>query len=258
MEPILSVVFGTLNRKEFLTRALLSIPNACDDLSFEIVVVDGSPDNDTRDLLLAAKFNGYPIRIIAERTRRGAVAAFNRGFREASGEFVASFNDDAEYVGAPLFSAVQSLRADPNIGQIAIPFLTHKVTRASEITTTRPERILPEVANVKLPVLGTVPYANFSVIRRTLGDELGWWGDYYQYAGDTHLSAGVWARGFAVVPLPHTAGYIIHYEAQDDTRVPNVETKHFDAVWRGADSPILKRHASAYKTALQYVPKGLK
>lgn len=149
----------------------------------------------------------------------------------AQGEFVAATNDDCEYVGAPLAAAVQELRNEPALGQIAVPFITCAVADIADV----PAQVegSARVQYVKLPKFGLVPYANFSVIRRALGDELGWWGEYYHYAGDTELSTRVWHKGLRVRGLQTPNQYLIHYELQDATRVPNVETAVYNAKWRG-------------------------
>lgn len=245
--PDISIVFGTLNRVDFLQRALASIPRACgrdaeNRITYEIIVVDGGSTDGTLDFLRTRR--DKHLTVIAQGERRGAVAAFNEGFRAARGEFVAGFNDDAEYVGMPLVYAVAMLRSDKNVGQVAIPFVRHVAATVEDIRGFDAATAQPQVQIVSLPKVGLVPYANFGVIARALGDTLGWWGDcYYQYAGDTELSTQVWAAGLHVASLEAAHGYLIHYEAQDETRLPNVEAPVFNARWRRNDA--LFRRAKA-------------
>lgn len=248
MPPTLSIVFGTLNRLPFLERALASIPEACGDLSYEIVIADGGSTDGTIEFLLKQR----DVKLLQQGTRLGAVKAFNAAFNAAIGEFVAAFNDDAEYRGAPLANAVAKLRAEKTIGQVAIPFLTHPINSVIEI----PERVTgtPETQNVALPNLGFVPYANFGVIARALGDKLGWWSEYYYtYAGDTELSTQVWAKGLRVVALDPRDGYLIHWQVRDDTRVPNVETAQFNRRWRGNNSPFLQMPPMPERVRVRYL-----
>lgn len=238
--PDVSVVFGTCNRVGFLGRAVQSILDSIQKLSFEIVIVDAGSDDGTVEYL-AKMQELYPecIRVIQQGARRGAVSAFNEGFNAARGTYVAAFNDDAVYIGRPVEYAIEILEHNRDVGQIAIPYVRHMCDNASLI----PEHVsgTPDYQVVSLPVIGVVPYANFSVISKRLGDALHWWGDYYHYAGDTELSTRVWASGLQVMPLSNELeSYVIHYEAQDKTRALNVETHLYNARWRGPNSPFLK------------------
>jgi len=229
--PIVSVVLGTCNRVHFLRRSVASIHTACGNLAYEIIIVDAGSTDGTKEYLLQLANNSKNVRVIQQGERLGAVAAFNAGFKAARGEFVAATNDDCEYIGAPLMHAVTQLRADKLTGQVAIPFLACGGMR--DITQLPDEvRGIPKVQLVALPGYGTVVYANFSVIRRELGDELGWWGSYQHYAGDTELSARVWERRLSVKRLNTPGHYLVHYELEDATRVPNVETAIFTTRWR--------------------------
>lgn len=233
--PVMSVVMGTLNRLPFLQRAYQSIFDAVGDLPNEIIIIDGGSTDGTQEYLKRMAQLNHRLRVVEQTSRTGAVVAYNLGFSMATGEYVAAFNDDAVYVGRPLAGAFLVMRKNSTIGQVAIPFVTEKIA-PTEAPSAHP-RGTPRVAEVNLEHYGRVPYANFGVIRRALGNRLGWWGDYYQYAGDTHLSAAVWYAGLKVHPLRPETGSLIHYELQDDTRLPNVETKRFDSIWRNPRKP---------------------
>lgn len=232
---VMSVVMGTLNRLPFLQRAYQSVFNAVGDFPWEVIIVDGGSTDGTLEYLDRMAWLNHSLRVVRQPARTGAVAAYNLGFSMAQGEYVAAFNDDAIYIGKPLAGAFLAMRKRPDVGQVAIPFVTEKISPAD--SPSAQPRGTPKVAEVNLGRFGRVPYANFSVTRRALGERLGWWGDFYHYAGDTHLSAGVWHAGFKVQPLSPNTGSIIHYELQDDTRLPNVETKRFDSIWRNPQRP---------------------
>lgn len=232
----LSIVFATLNRAPFLRRSIASARSAAARLNYEIIVVDGGSTDETLAILEDER-----VTVIQQHERRGAVAAFNEGFRAAKGRYVANHNDDAEYVGFPLYNAVQELDVRPQAGQIAIPFVTCRLFHPQELAETASETcrehgiaLTPKVEEVKTAQFGRVPYANFGVTRRSVGDAVDWWNGnvYYQYGGDTELSCRILAAGHEVLVLKPDLGFLVHYEVQDGTRVPNVEQQIFSERWR--------------------------
>lgn len=228
MTPTVSVVFGTLNRLPFLQRAVESARIAVGNYPYEIVIVDGGSVDGTLPYLKSQS----DVTLIEQGARLGAVAAFNAGFEKARGEFVASFNDDAEYIGQPIAYAIELLNQNEAIGQVALMFSTQILHDADGLKTINTKNQNPRVQMVRTALYGEMPYANFGVIRKRLGQQVEWWGSYYQYGGDTELSVKVRAAGFEIAVLAKQYGYIVHYELQDSTRIPNVEQLAFNAKWR--------------------------
>ncbi len=209
----LSIVTGTLNRLPYLKRCVASIEKSAKGIDHEIIIVDGGSMDGTQtwlDLELESKFD---VQTILQGKPLGAVAAFNAGFAEARGEYVAAINDDAEYRDNSLARAVKMLDGEPRIGQVAIPF-------GCEGDKPKVQE-LPGWARQRLGVKNGI-YANFSVTRKSIGDKCGWWGDgLYQYGGDTRLSIEVYLAGYEVKEL--RGGHVVHYQLHDDTRKPNIE-----------------------------------
>ncbi len=214
----LSIVLGTLNRKEYLRKCADSIQASAARVSHEIVIVDGGSTDGTVEWL---RMQSHLV-VIEQGRRLGAVKAFCAGFRVARGDYVANGNDDAIYVGDTLARACAYLDSHPKCGQVAIPFGTPDENPHVDI--------LP---NWLAKTLGkkNLPYANFGVIRRELGEEFKWWDEehFYQYGGDTYLSAAVWRAGWTVDRLD--GGRIIHYAVEDDTRIVNIESEMLAAVF---------------------------
>lgn len=89
-DSIVSIVVPTYNRLSRLQCCIDKIRRnaVCPK---EIIVVDGGSTDGTREWLAAQS----DLRVILEAQREGAVAAFNKGFRIATGCYVMWLNDDA-------------------------------------------------------------------------------------------------------------------------------------------------------------------
>lgn len=208
---MISIVIATVDRLPHLKKTIRSIREYAKD--YEIIVVDGGSMDGTCDYLL-----GSPVisQVILQRGRVGAVKAYNAGFVKAKGEYVTWLNDDSHLVCDCYTPAIELLQ-NPEIGLVAIPFSSR-------------ESIKPKTD--RMSILGKLwIYANFGVLRRDLGDQVGWWGTtHYFYAGDAELGMKIWNLGYQVVELPERG---IHHDEVPDARVPNDDSRDFYRKWRG-------------------------
>jgi GT2 family glycosyltransferase len=191
-------------------------------VAHEIIVVDGGSEDTTVKYL---GVNHPRIRVIEQGHRTGCISAVNEGCAVATGDYVAILNDDCRVLDPCLDKAVGHFEIDTmeEVGQVAIPFIGPHLTPKIDRT---------------FPLAGRRwVYANFGVVRRTLGDQVGWWGTtHYQYGGDAELSLKIWNAGYKVVPLEHHA--IHHLEVHDDTRIPNTDSNDFYRKWRQWKGPL--------------------
>ncbi len=222
-----SIVVGTMNRLPLLQQMVASV---CEDMRnfygrWQFVIVDSSDNLETADWITHHKSVGFTYKKMEQ---QGAVAAFNAGFALAQCDFVVALNDDCIIHPPVIPVAIQMLQNDPQIGQIAIPYNVPTNNAAGH------SELLLQHINVNGHV---VMYANFSVMRRALGAELGWWQNIYQqYGGDTHLSIAVWNAGLKVVGL-NPPGFIEHIEAMDGTRRGNGGADRLFEYWQGWEGP---------------------
>lgn len=96
IRPDISIVVCTYNRAEMLRDALASLYDLTTDgrFTYEIVVIDNaSPDHTQQVIAVAAQESNAPLRGDYE-SRKGIVAARNRGLKEAKGRWIAFFDDD--------------------------------------------------------------------------------------------------------------------------------------------------------------------
>lgn len=88
--PTISVVVPTLNSDKTVKSCLDSIMGQeYPKNRLEVIIVDGGSRDRTLDLVA-----GHPVMVISE-SKKGRGAAYNRGFQEAKGDYVAFLDSDA-------------------------------------------------------------------------------------------------------------------------------------------------------------------
>ena len=93
--PAMTVVIGTLNRRELLQRSIVSLlKQSCPADRFEILVVDNGSTDGTVEMVRRFAAAAPNLRLVEEPTR-GLSHARNRGIAESRGELIAFFDDDA-------------------------------------------------------------------------------------------------------------------------------------------------------------------
>ncbi len=189
-----------------------SVRASAQGLEYEIVAVDGQSRDGTPAWLFS-----QPDIVFASQPPLGAVAAYNLGFSLASSPLVCNLNDDCLVHGDLFNEAIAQMR-DPQIAQVAFPFGKEELVKT--VAYAHPGR------NRNLLL-----YGNFALTRRSVGEQVGWWGDYLRvYGGDAELSMNIYRLGLGVVSL-QGKGWVEHLEVQDDTRVENTDSEKFYAKW---------------------------
>ena len=103
-QRIVSIVVPTFNRFERLRVCIDNIRRGV-TVPTEVIVVDGGSQDGTRDWL----GKQHDLTVILEDRRAGAVAAFNKGFRAATGHYVMWLNDDAFPLPGSVEAALETL-----------------------------------------------------------------------------------------------------------------------------------------------------
>src|SRR5574339_163308 len=147
MAPELSIVIGTVNREDHLLRFLDSIREHT-DIAYELIILNAG-DND---------FNipGDDVVVVRENPRLGFAKGYNKGFRLATGKYVVYLNDDVEVTRSWAIEAVRFMDANPWCGLGALYF--------SESGPMGPFQIRNWLNLI---------YANFGIISRELGEQIG-------------------------------------------------------------------------------------
>lgn len=218
-DPLLSIVTGTYNRLNSLQRMIHSVRSQLPrHIVYEFVLVDGGSRDDTQRWCLKQP----DVRLIEHGELRGAIRAFCDGANAARGEYVLLANDDVLFAPGSILRAIAHLESTRTCGAVAF---ADDRTRQMEGKGPRYRVMgMPAVSPSGDPI--HVPYAQVGLIRRWLGDAVGWWGaddavmgKARTYGGDNYLSSRIWEVGYTVDPV---AGcQVDDLIPRDDLRVQN-------------------------------------
>lgn len=206
MRPLLSIVSGTYNRFQHMTKMVESVRLSIGvGISYEIVLVDGGSTDGTIEWCEQQS----DIVLIKQGKLLGAVKAFQAGFEVAKGAYVVIGNDDIVYVDESIRTALAFMEDNPKVGIGC--FYQDRYGKPWH------------VEHMSVVVDGKqshMPYGQVCIIPKELGDLAGWWGkDYHTYAGDNELSCNVLEIGFQVEPIP--CACIHDSVAEDELRKAN-------------------------------------
>jgi GT2 family glycosyltransferase len=174
-------------------------------VEWELVVADAS---DT-----PMDESGLPenVIVIPERPRLGCTRGYNRAFQEAIGTWVIWLNDDCEVLPGYAEAAIQFMEANPSIGLGALPYSN----KGRPFTTNSNS-------------FDGMIYANFGIIRRELGDQIGWFDEIVRmYGCDNSIGFRVLLHGLGIANVPYPS--ILHYETEDAHREDNLKGQIEDA-----------------------------
>lgn len=105
-EPLISIITATYNRAHLLPRAINSVLNQS-YRNFEMIIVDDGSSDNTEEV--ARSFDDKRVLYHKHARNRGMLAARNKGFDLAKGEYVALLDDDDELLPEALEIAVHKL-----------------------------------------------------------------------------------------------------------------------------------------------------
>lgn len=198
--PVLSLVTGTRNRPDDFRRLVDSVDRYT-SVSWELVVSDAS-DTPIENEAVATRETWPQIRVIPERPRLGCTLGYNRAFRAATGEWVIWLNDDCVVESGYADEAIGFMLAHPSVGLGAIPY--REPTRANYMVNS---------------YFGMI-YANFGILKRELGNEIGWFDEELpMYGNDNSLAFRVLLAGRGIAEV--VGARIFHFATADQNRRNN-------------------------------------
>lgn len=198
MNPLISVVIPTYNRKEIVQEAIHSVLIQ-EPKNYEVIVVDdGSTDGTVEYLQKLA----LPIKIISKENG-GVSSARNEGIKNAQGDYIAFLDSDDLWLPGILEAQLEFLESHSNIPLVYVDqYIEAKGKRADKtrlaVTKSTPE----EMSKFDLPGFVKSPPIHISavMVRKSLFDELGYFNEDLHIHEDTEM----WNR----VSEKYELGYI--------------------------------------------------
>lgn len=138
IQPLVSVVMPTFNRRNFLGRSISSVINQSFS-EWELVIVDDGSTDDTFNIVSTFMNEHENIRYI-KHTNRKISLSLNAGIATAAGRYVTFLGSDDAYKPEHLISRIEIMNSDPAIdflhGGVEIvgnPFVKDKHDLSREI-----------------------------------------------------------------------------------------------------------------------------
>jgi len=157
------------------------------------------------------------LRIITEAVREGAVRAFNKGFKAATGHYVMWLNDDAYPLAGSVDAAVAMIER-PDLTDLGLVAFYHNWHSERNVL----DQVSHQGETYSMCHVRGYPYANFGLIRRSLLEKVGFADERYYFFGfDPDLSLKVQIEEGLKVLGCRTA-LIYHDEEHDDRKLADL------------------------------------
>jgi len=203
MAPELSIIAGTVNRQGHLNRFIKSIQTHT-DIDYELILLNAGDQDFWID-------NFPQCKLLREYPRIGFAKGYNKGFKAATGKYVVYLNDDCEVTPHWAINAVRFMDDNNWCGLGALYF--------SESGPNGPFQIRNWL---------NLPYANFGILKRELGEQIGWIDEFlHTYGSDNSLTFKVLLAGYGVAGIPTCK--ILHNPILDQNKYENMSKQGEDA-----------------------------
>jgi len=112
--PLISIITPSYNQGQFLEETIRSVLLQ-DYPAIEYIIIDGGSTDNSEAII--EKYKKKLAWFVSE-VDKGQADAINKGFKKATGEFVAWLNSDDIYTESAISSAVDKLKSNPDCGMV--------------------------------------------------------------------------------------------------------------------------------------------
>lgn len=185
MPPVISIVTGTKGRPDSFRRMLESICKHT-TTDWELVIADANEKSyveaDPR------------IKVVSDFPPGGCSLGYNRAFHATTGKWVAWLNDDSEVLPGWDTAGIDFMESHPEVGLGAYYWRDTNGPNIFRVNT-----------------YYGMPYANFGILSRELGEKIGWFDAVAasMYGNDNSLTFRVLLAGMGVACVP--GGRLLHH-----------------------------------------------
>ena len=242
----LSIIIVSYNVSYFLEQCLLSVNEACKNITVEIIVVDNNSSDGTCEML-AKKF--VDVKLILNKNNVGFSKANNQGVEKATGEYVLILNPDTVVAEDTFDIILPFAEKQKNLGALGVKMIDGTGNFLPESKRNVPT---VRIANQKIRGNSENYYANqlsvnenaeveiltgaFMLLKRKRYQSIGGFDeDYFMYGEDIDLSYKLLNEGYQNYYFGSTA--IIHYKGESTIKDISY-LKHF----YGAMQIFYKKH----------------
>lgn len=229
-KPIISIILGTYNRKNFLREAIRSIRNNNISIPYEIIVIDGGSNDGSLEFLLnqkdiitivqhnRGKWKNKPIK------KRSWGYFMNIAFKACHGDYIVMLSDDCIILPNSIINAYKIFLKNKNrkVGAVAFYFRDYPIQKYYSVLYTFKHTLFVNHGMYSKKALGDVGYI----------DEDNY--DFYYADGD--LCAKMWVKGYEIVDSEKSI--VEHFfHANENVRESNYQNKYanfrtFKKRWR--------------------------
>lgn len=198
MQPLISVVIPTYNRKHIVFEAIKSVLQQ-EPKNYEVIVIDNGSTDTTVEYLKSLQL---PIRII-RKENGGAAGARNEGIKHAEGKYIAFLDSDDLWLPGILKAQSEYLELNPNIPLVYTDqFIELKGKRINTTRFTMKKLTHEEMSRFDLPGFAQNQPIHISsvMVRKIIFDEIGYFNEDLKIHEDTDM----WNR----ISEKHELGYI--------------------------------------------------